>query len=59
MGDQSIDVSGILKPPPLLLLSISPFMAVSSYLIHCGIPMLGSYLFTIVISYLVDLLIIR
>ena len=33
-----------------MLLSISPFMAVSICLIYWGAPMLGAYIFTIVIS---------
>ena len=55
MNDLSIDRSGLLKPPTIIvLLSISPFMAVSSCLIYCGAPMLGAYISTIVVSSWVD-----
>ena len=51
LDDLSIDVSGLLKSLIIMiLLSISPFMAVSSCLIFCSAPMLGAYIFTIVIS---------
>ena len=43
--------SGILKSPTIIvLLSISPFMAVSICLMYSGAPMLGAYIFIIVIS---------
>ena len=41
----SIAVIGGLKSPSIIaLLSTSPFMAVSSCLVHCAAPMLGSYM---------------
>ena len=47
----SIGVSGVLKSPTIIvLLSISPFMAVSICLMYWGDPMLGAQIFTIVIS---------
>ena len=50
MDDLSIAVSGVLMSQLLLLLAISPFMAVSSCLIYCAAPMLDAYIFIIVIS---------
>ena len=42
---------GLLKSPPIIvLLLISPFILVSIYLTYCGAPMLGAYIFIIVIS---------
>ena len=53
LDDLSICVSGVLKSPTIIvLLSISPFMAVSICLRYCGAPMLDGYIFTIVISLL-------
>ena len=47
----SIGVSGVLTSPTItVLLLISCFMAVSICLIYWGGPMLGAYIFTIVIS---------
>ena len=41
--DLSIGVSGVLKSPTIImLLSISPFMSVSVYLMYGGAPMLGA-----------------
>ena len=41
--DLSIGVSGVLKSPTIIvLLSISPFMSVSVYLMYWGAPMLGA-----------------
>ena len=56
----SIDVSGVLKSPTIIvLLLISPFMTISICLIYWGASMLGAYIFTIVISsFLIDPLII-
>ena len=49
--DLSIGVSGVLKSPTVIvLLLISPFILVSIYLTYCGAPMLGAYIFIIVIS---------
>ena len=43
LGDLSTDVSGVLKSPSIIvLLSISPFMAVSIFLMYWGAPMLGA-----------------
>ena len=42
-GDLSIGVSGALKFPTIMvLMSISPFMSVSVYLMYWGAPMLGA-----------------
>ena len=47
----SIDVSGIIKFPAIIvLLFISPFILVSICLTYCGTPMLGAYIFIIVVS---------
>jgi len=44
-------VSGVLKSPTIIvLLLISPFILVSICLTYCGAPMLGAYIFIIVIS---------
>ena len=49
--DLSIGVSGVLKSPTIIvLLLISPFILVSIFLTYCGAPMLGAYIFIIVIS---------
>ena len=49
--DLSIVVSGVLKSPIItVLLLISCFILVSIYLTYCGAPMLGAYIFIIVIS---------
>ena len=50
--DLSIGVNGVLKSPTIIvLLLISPFKLVSICLIYCGAPMLGAYIFIIIISY--------
>ena len=41
---------GVLKPPTIVLLSISPFMSVSVCLMYRDAPMLDVYVFTIVRS---------
>ena len=58
--DLSIGVSGVLKSPTIIvLLLISPFILVSICLTYCSAPMLGAYIFIIVIpSSQIDLLII-
>ena len=44
--DLSIDVSGVLKSPTIIvLLLISPLILVSIFLTYCGAPMLGAYIF--------------
>ena len=49
--DLSIGVSGVLKSPTIIvLLLISSFILVSICLTYCGAPMLGAYIFIIVIS---------
>ena len=49
--DLSIGVSGVLKSPTIIVfLLISPFILVSIYLTYCSAPMLGAYIFIIVIS---------
>ena len=51
LDDLSIAVSGVLKSPTIIvLLSISPFKVISSCFIYWGNPILGAYVFTIVIS---------
>ena len=51
LGDMSIAVSGVLKPPTIIvLLSIYPFKVANSYLIHWGASVLSAYIFTIFIS---------
>ena len=46
-----MSVSGVLKCPTIfVLLLISPFILVGICLIYCGAPMLGAYIFIIVIS---------
>ena len=43
LDDLSIGESGVLKSPTMIvLLLISPFMAVSIYLMYWGAPMLGA-----------------
>ena len=55
LDDLSIDVSGVLKSPTIIvLLLISPFMAVSICHIYCGAPMLGAYIITIVLCSWID-----
>ena len=56
----SIGVSGVLKSSTItVLLLVSPFILVSICLTYCGAPMLGAYIFIIVISsYWIDPLII-
>ena len=53
-------MSGALKSPTIIvLLLISPFILVSICLAYCGAPMLGEYIFIIIISsYWIDPLII-
>ena len=52
-------LSGVLKSPAIIvLLSISPFKAVSSFLTYWGDPMLDAYIFTTVKSSWIDPLII-
>ena len=47
----NIDVSGLLKfPTSIVLRSISSFMFVNTCFMFVGAPMLGAYIFTIVIS---------
>ena len=49
--DVSLGVSGVLKSPTIIVfLLICPFMLASIGLIYCGDPMLGAYVFIIVIS---------
>ena len=49
--DLSIGVSGVVKSPTIIvLLLISPFVLVSICLTYCGAPMLGAYIFIIVMS---------
>ena len=50
--DLFIGVSGVLKSPfVIVLLLISPFILVSICLKYCGVPMLGAYIFIIIISF--------
>ena len=49
--DLSIGVSGVLKSPTIIvLLLISLFILASICVTYCGAPMLGAYMFIIVIS---------
>ena len=49
LGDLSTDVSEVLKSPSIIvLLSISPFMFVYICSIYLGSPILGAYIFTVV-----------
>ena len=51
LDDPSIGVSGVLKSSTIIvLLLISPFMSVNICFIYLGAPMLGAYMFTIVLS---------
>ena len=51
LDDLCIEVSGVLKFPTIIvLLLISPFMAVSGCLMYSGAPRLGVYIFVIAIS---------
>ena len=50
--DLSVGMSGVLKYPTIIvLLLISPFILVSICLTYCSAPMLGAYIFIVVISY--------
>ena len=45
--DLSIGASGVLKSPIIIvLLSVSPFMSVSVYLLYWSAPMLGEHMAT-------------
>ena len=47
----SLRVSGVLKSPTIIvLLLVFPFILVSICLTYCGVPMMGAYIFIIVIS---------
>ena len=49
--DLSIGVSGVLNSPTIIvLLLVSPFILVSICLTYCSAPILGAYIFIIVIS---------
>ena len=51
LDDLSINVSGMLKSPTIIdLLSVFPFMTVSSYHIYLVLLFLGTHTFTIVVS---------
>ena len=51
LEDLSIDVSGVLKSPTMIVFpSISPFMSVSICCRYLGAPILGAYILMIVIS---------
>ena len=59
LDDISIDVSEVFKFPTIIVLSsVSLFMAVRYWHIYPGSPILGTYIFTIVISSWIDPLII-
>ena len=52
LDDLSIAVSGMLKSPTItVLLSSSPFMFANICFIYHGAPILGAYIFAIVISF--------
>jgi len=51
LEDLSIDVSGVLKSPTIIVFpSVSPFMSVSICWRYLGPPILGAYILTTVIS---------
>ena len=51
LEDLSIDVSGVLKSPTMIVFpSVSPFMSVSICWRYLGAPILGAYILMIVIS---------
>ena len=51
LDDLSIGVSEVLKCPTIIvLLSISSFIAISHCLMYWGAPMLGAYIFIIIMS---------
>ena len=51
LEDLSIDVSGVLKSPTLIVFpSISPFMYVNICYIYVGAPIFGAYMLMIAIS---------
>ena len=43
--------SGVLKSHTIILLSVSPFSSVNNHLIYLGAPMLGTYIFKIIICF--------
>ena len=48
----SIHVSGMLKSPTIkLLLSVSPFISINIYFMYLCAPLLGTYVFIIVVSF--------
>ena len=52
MDVQFTDVSGMLKSPTIIVLPlISPFISVNVCLIYLGAPVLGIYIFTIILSF--------
>ena len=60
LDDLSIDVTGVLKSPTIIvLLSVFPFMFVNICFMYLVAPVLGAYMFTFVVSsYWIDPLII-
>ena len=51
LEDLSIDVSGVLKSPTMIVFpSISPFMSVNICCMYLGVPIFGAYMLTVVIS---------
>ena len=51
LDDLTIDVSGTLKSPNIIvLLSIFHIMFVNICIMYLSVPMLGAYIFTIVLS---------
>jgi len=60
LDDLSIDESGVLNVPTIImLLLISPFMCVSICLTYRGAPVLGAYIFIIVVSSWIEPLILN
>ena len=52
LNDLSIDVSGVLKSPTIIvLLSISHFRSSNNYFLHVGSPKLGAFILTIFAFY--------
>ena len=59
LDDLSIDVTGVLKSPIIIvLLSVSSFMSVGICFMYLYVSMSGAYLFTIFISSWIEPLII-
>ena len=48
----SIHVSGVFKSPTIkFLLSVSPFISINIYFMYLCVPLLGTYIFIILVSF--------